>query len=157
MRTCDSSVSSIRAICGALINVFEASRINARSLVEARFDCFDSRFNRCPSCGANSRTNTSGGRIRTSLGRMRPDSTQPSRSLPVSGQTLREGALVAAAAGLGEARFGFPWRTKIDHHAPGKPRSDSTAAEELVVERVEPSNKAVKPWKVDEWNGGERG
>ena len=52
-----------------------ANKINARCLVDARFDCFDSRFNRCPSCGANSRTNTSGGRIRTSSGRIRPDST----------------------------------------------------------------------------------
>src|SRR5207244_6661485 len=30
LRTCDSSVIHIRAICGALINVFEASRIDAR-------------------------------------------------------------------------------------------------------------------------------
>ena len=62
---------------GALINVFEASRINARCLTDDSFDCFDNRFNRCPSSGANSRTNTSGGRIDTSSGRMRPDSTPP--------------------------------------------------------------------------------
>src|SRR6059036_3798494 len=75
LRTCDSSVIHMRAICGALINVAEASRIDARCLVEATFDRFDKRFNRCPSCGASSRTNTSGGRIGTSLGRIRPNST----------------------------------------------------------------------------------
>jgi hypothetical protein len=43
LRTCDSSLSNMRAISGALINVFEASRIIARCLVEASFDCFDNR------------------------------------------------------------------------------------------------------------------
>ena len=75
LRTCDSSVIHIRAICGTLISVFEARRIDARCLVEACLARFDSRFNRCPSCRANSRTNTSGGRINTSTVEMRPDST----------------------------------------------------------------------------------
>jgi hypothetical protein len=43
----------MRAICGALINVLEASRISARSLTDALFDDFESRFNRCPCSGAN--------------------------------------------------------------------------------------------------------
>jgi hypothetical protein len=38
----------MRAICGALINVLEASRISARSLTDALFDDFESRFNRAP-------------------------------------------------------------------------------------------------------------
>ncbi len=73
LRTCDSSVSSMRAISGALISVFEASRISARCLVEASFDCFESRFSRCPSCGASSRTNTWGDASTPSSGRMRPE------------------------------------------------------------------------------------
>ena len=65
----------MRAICGTLINVAEASRIEARCRVDACFAVLDSRFSRCPSCGANSRTNTSGGRIDTSSSRMRSNST----------------------------------------------------------------------------------
>src|SRR5581483_4179302 len=72
----------MRAIWGTLIKVAEASRIDARCLVEACFARFDSRFSRCPSCGASSRTNASGGRIDTSFGRIRPDST-PNAEVPL--------------------------------------------------------------------------
>jgi hypothetical protein len=116
-RACDSSVIHIRPICGTLINVFEAKRIEARCLVDATFDCFDSRFNRCPSCGANSRTNTSGGRIDTSSGRMRPDST-PNREVPpgfrsnvLRGRTSRRDYLYLHENGAGAGSEPHPHRT----------------------------------------------
>jgi hypothetical protein len=70
-----SDSNNMRAISGGLMSVAEASRIAARCLVEACLARFESRFSRCPSAGASSRTNTSGGRMGTSLGRMRPAST----------------------------------------------------------------------------------
>jgi hypothetical protein len=57
------------------MSVFDANKIEARCRVEASFDCRDNRFKRWPWKGASSRTKTSGGRIDTSSGRMRPNST----------------------------------------------------------------------------------
>jgi hypothetical protein len=79
-------VSSIRAISGALINVFDANKITPRCRVDATFDCRDARFNRCPSAAAKSRTNTSAGRIDTCSNRIRPDSTPRPKSHHVCGQ-----------------------------------------------------------------------
>jgi len=58
LRTCDSSVRTTAAICGAGIPVDEASKIIARCRVDWYFARLEIRFNRTPSSGASSRTNT---------------------------------------------------------------------------------------------------
>ncbi len=75
LRTCDSSLRTSPAICGADIPVEDASTIIARW----RLDWYLARpeicFNRAPSSGKSSRTNTSAGRTATSsVDGMRPGS-----------------------------------------------------------------------------------
>jgi hypothetical protein len=96
-------VNSIPAISRALISVFEASKIVARCLVEATFDVFDNRFNRRPSSGRSSRTNTSGGRIHTSSARMHPHSTSTSEVPPSSKSNILRGR--TSLLSEGEAAF----------------------------------------------------
>jgi hypothetical protein len=72
LRTCDSSVCHMRAISGADMPVFDANRTDARWRVEKCFARFERRFNVTASPCANGRTNTSGGRITTSIIGMRP-------------------------------------------------------------------------------------
>jgi hypothetical protein len=69
LRTCDSSVRAIAAICGALIPVVEASTMIARWRLDWYLAFLEIDFNREPSSGESSRTNTSGGRIATSMDR----------------------------------------------------------------------------------------
>ena len=57
------------AICGADMPVAEASKIIARWRLDWYLAFLEIDFSRAPSSGESSRTNTSGGRIATSIGR----------------------------------------------------------------------------------------
>ena len=82
LRTCDSSREQHpRDLWRAHQRVRRQAGSSPAASSPPRFDCLDNRFNRCPSSGANSRTNTSGGRIHTSSTRIRPDST-PTPEVP---------------------------------------------------------------------------
>jgi len=73
LRTCDSSLRTAAAICGAGIPVEDASRIITRCRFDWYFARLDIDFSRAPSSNESSRPNTSGGRITTSrLGDMHP-------------------------------------------------------------------------------------
>ena len=75
LRTCDSSVIHMSAIWGADICVLEAKMIAARWRVDWCLACLDIRFSCTASPWARGLTNTSGGRIATSVvGVMRPSS-----------------------------------------------------------------------------------
>src|SRR6185436_5574647 len=72
--TCDSSVRAIAAICGADIPVEDANTMIARWRLDWYLAFLEIDFSRAPSSGESARTNTSGGRIATSILVMRPNS-----------------------------------------------------------------------------------
>ena len=60
-------VRAIAAICGADMPVEDANKIIARWRLDWYLAFLEIDFSRAPSSGASSRTNTSGGRIATSM------------------------------------------------------------------------------------------
>ncbi len=89
LRTCDSSVSSIRAISGALISVFEASRIRRPLPRRGQPRLLREPLQALPLSRGQLKHEHLRGRIDTSSGRMRPTIRhQCPRSKHVSGQAL---------------------------------------------------------------------
>src|SRR4051794_27400898 len=74
LRTCDSSVRAIAAICGADMPVEDANRMIARWRLDWYLAFLEIDFSRAPSSNESSRTNTSGERIATTMIEMRPSS-----------------------------------------------------------------------------------
>src|SRR4051794_11638795 len=77
LRTCDSSVIHIAAICGTAVPTLDANRIAARSRVAKCLACLARRLSATASSSTSGLTNTSGGPITTSLIAMRPSSPSP--------------------------------------------------------------------------------
>ena len=77
LRTCDSSVIHIAAICGTELPTLDANKIAARSRVAKCLASLARRLSRRASSCASGLTNTSGGRTTTSLIAMRPHSPPP--------------------------------------------------------------------------------
>src|SRR4051794_39280222 len=113
LRTCDPSVRAIAAICGADMPVEDANTMIARWRLDWYLAFREIDFNRAPSSGESARTNTSGGRIATSMLVMHPSSprTASFRS-NVHGRPTSDPDLSAEDVALGyknllEAERGF--------------------------------------------------
>src|SRR3954470_16782378 len=89
LRTCDSSVIHIAAICGTAVPTLDANKIAARSRVAKCLACLARRLSASASSCASGLTNTSG----DAPPPPDRDASPIRRHRRVSGQTFREGPL----------------------------------------------------------------
>src|SRR3954454_17564217 len=119
LRTCDSSVRAIAAICDADMPVEDANKMIARWRLDWYLAFLEIDFSRAPSSGESARTNTSGGRIATSILVIRPSSprTASFRSnvhrRPTSSRLEKHGFEVRFAA-IVEAPWQAPSETELE-------------------------------------------
>jgi hypothetical protein len=100
LRTCDSSVRAIAAICGAGMPVEDANKIIARSRLDWYLALREIDFSRAPSSGESARTNIRG----THRHLHARDASQIRRARRVSGQTFMADALDVFGAEVHQAR-----------------------------------------------------